>query len=391
MSALQSFVSSERTSSSASRNSAVLGVLLGVAAVVASCSSDAPATGDRVAPESSAQPTSSVAIEISTIDTTAPLVPTAAGTETTTRTAPSVGLYALTGLSAPDEESLLRPAIAAKIDNVEAARPQAGLVQADLVYEEIVEGGLTRLLAIFHSTSAPVVGPIRSARSTDVPLLTPLREPLFAWSGANEAFAAFIRSFAIRDVGVEAEPGAYERLPDRSPPSDLMTSTDALYALISLGEDLAPKLILEHLMPGELPRSGEAVDSVAIDYGATTVTHRWEAELGGWVRFQNESRHVDIVGDAIAPEKRHRPVRHLQGLRSGRQRGRGRACRGVEGLWVGLVPAKWSGDNGLVDQVECDDCGPILRCDRRADGLCGRADVDTSGSRRHRFASLIGS
>lgn len=302
MSALQSFVSSERTSSLASRNSAVLGALLGVVAVLTSCSSDAPAIADRVATESSVQPRTSVAVEIPTIDTTAPLVPTAAGTATTTRTAPSVGLYALTGLPAPDEESLFRPAIAAKIDNVEAARPQAGLVQADLVYEEIVEGGLTRLLAIFHSTSAPVLGPIRSARSTDVPLLTPLREPLFAWSGANEPFSAFIRSFAIRDVGVEAAPGAYERLPDRSPPSDLMTSTDALYALISLGEDLAPKLILEHLMPGELPRTGEAVDSVAIDYGATTVTHRWDAELGGWVRFQNGSRHGDVVGDAIAPE-----------------------------------------------------------------------------------------
>jgi hypothetical protein len=57
---------------------------------------------------------------------------------------------------------------------------------------------------------------VRSARSTDVPLLTPLREPLFAWSGANSAFAALIRSVAIRDVGFEVAPDAYVRADDRS-------------------------------------------------------------------------------------------------------------------------------------------------------------------------------
>ena len=71
-----------------------------------------------------------------------------------------------------------------KIDNHRDARPHAGLNQADVVYEEIVEG-ITRFFAIFHSTDADPIGPIRSARTTDVDLLNQLNRPLFAWSGGN--------------------------------------------------------------------------------------------------------------------------------------------------------------------------------------------------------------
>ena len=69
-------------------------------------------------------------------------------------------------------EDTIRPALAFKIDNVGAARPQSGINQADVVYEELVEAGLTRLIAIFQTESPSVVGPIRSARTSDPILIS---------------------------------------------------------------------------------------------------------------------------------------------------------------------------------------------------------------------------
>ncbi len=82
-----------------------------------------------------------------------------------------------------DPAALARPVLAVKIDNVAEAHPQSGINQADVVYEELVENSSTRLMALFQSTDAAPIGPVRSARPTDVLVFTPLNRPLFAWSG----------------------------------------------------------------------------------------------------------------------------------------------------------------------------------------------------------------
>ena len=101
--------------------------------------------------------------------------------ETTTTTIPVV-VNPLTGAPAADESILNRPALVVKIDNHPRARPQWGLNQADLVFEENVEQ-LTRFAAVFHSQGSDPVGPIRSGRQQDIDLLGSLNHPLFAWSG----------------------------------------------------------------------------------------------------------------------------------------------------------------------------------------------------------------
>jgi len=275
--------------------------LAAIALVLASCSSggDGESATDTTAQLESTTTTADV--EVPTVSSTAAVGALDASATTEPVVAP-LGLFPLTGVPVVDSDVVARPVIAAKIDNVEAARPQAGLVQADVVYEEIVEGGLTRLLALFHSQDADLVGPIRSARSTDVPLLTPLREPIFAWSGANSEFAALIRSVAIRDIGFEAQPGAYVRSPDRSAPSDLMTSTGDLYDIVELDGDFRPNSILSYFVPGADFDGGAEALGVEVDYGATTVVHEWDEAVGGWVRTQNGSPHVDAVDEPIAPE-----------------------------------------------------------------------------------------
>lgn len=85
-----------------------------------------------------------------------------------------------------DEEVLAEPLLLVKVPNTPPARPQAGLDAADIVFEEKVEGGATRFMAVFHSQLAEVVGPIRSARPVDTELLGGYGPSVFAYSGARQ-------------------------------------------------------------------------------------------------------------------------------------------------------------------------------------------------------------
>jgi hypothetical protein len=84
-----------------------------------------------------------------------------------------------------DEDVLDRPLLVVKIENSENARPQSGMDAADIVIEELVEGGITRFMVLFHSELPPVAGPVRSARPVDVDLLSGLGASGFAYSGAR--------------------------------------------------------------------------------------------------------------------------------------------------------------------------------------------------------------
>jgi len=81
--------------------------------------------------------------------------------------------------------TLERPLLIVKIENSENARPQSGMDAADIVIEELVEGGITRFMVMFHSELPDVAGPIRSARPVDVELLGGFGASGFAYSGAR--------------------------------------------------------------------------------------------------------------------------------------------------------------------------------------------------------------
>jgi hypothetical protein len=207
-----------------------------------------------------------------------------------------------TALNVADPAVLGRPALAVKIDNVEAARPQAGIVEADVVWEEMVEGGLSRFLAVYHSTDPSVVGPIRSARMTDIPLLMPLANPLFSWSGSNAGFANLLRTTAIVDVGVDAEPALYLRNGDRQAPSNLYATPVDLRALTPSTAQ-GPRPMFSFALNGEsLGDGAHTVSGVDVDFGSTEVTFRWSAPNAGWERTQNGTRHVDDQGEVVSPQ-----------------------------------------------------------------------------------------
>jgi len=204
----------------------------------------------------------------------------------------------LTGLpgAAPN-----RPALIVKIDNAPKARPQAGLNQADVVVEEMVEGGLTRFFAVFDSQDADPVGPVRSARSTDIAIATAMHRPLFSYSGANRVFEEQVQQAPLVNVGLRAAPDRYHRERGRPAPYNLFTSTAALYPLAP-ADSVPPPPMFAYRAVGEAPGgAGMAPVERANVRWATAVEWQWDAAVGGWWRSQAGGRHVDRAGRGVVP------------------------------------------------------------------------------------------
>ena len=223
---------------------------------------------------------------------------------TTTEAAPT---YPLTGMPIDDPAKASRPALVVKIDNAQprtgqGGRPQAGINSADVVYEEVVEGSVTRFASIFHSMDADPVGPVRSARTTDLLLMAPLNRPLFAWSGANAGVVEQVRRADIVDVGYDAATGAFNRRGDRRAPYNLFSSTQAIRAAAP-AEDRPPPQLFQYRGADEAPAGGREVGGIHINFGggpgSAPVDFEWDGS--GWARSQRGTEHVDAAGQRIAP------------------------------------------------------------------------------------------
>ena len=302
-----------RTGASAGRTHRLLSWATWLVALMllAACSSiTVPPETTEVEPAPAATPATTV-----TSPTTA--APTAGTTPTTTAapvtsvavSEPATAATAVapqftapfTGLPTPTEMS--RPAAVVKIDNHPRALPQWGLNHADVVYEELVEARLTRFAAIFHSTDADVVGPVRSARTGDFALLSNLNRPIFVNSGANDYTARALRrvdAIAIID-GAAIAKGVFERSPEKNAPHNLITDTARIYAA-GAAEGRTPPKYFRFRAEGEPLSRGTAASGVDVDYGQIKASYRWDAAAGGWARTQNGNDHTDFDGVRIAPE-----------------------------------------------------------------------------------------
>ncbi len=158
-----------------------------------------------------------------TTSTTSPTTTSTSSTTTSTTTptlAPGIA-PTINGLDAADDLDDRR-VIGVKIDNHPAARPQTGLNGADVVYEILVEGGLTRFIALFHQSDGSKVGPVRSLRPTDVEVMTPLGGPLQISGAANWVYA-YAAKF---DMKLLIEDGTTtQRDSERSAPHNLYGDT----------------------------------------------------------------------------------------------------------------------------------------------------------------------
>src|ERR1051326_1607742 len=118
----------------------------------------------------------------------------------------------LTGLIAGDPSVLKRCVLAIKVENSTAARPQSGLQAADVVYEEIAEGGITRFIAMYQSNGSNNVGPVRSARLVD-PNILKLYNAVLVYSGAHPVVQAAVQHSGIPLIEYGSYPSAFRRQP----------------------------------------------------------------------------------------------------------------------------------------------------------------------------------
>ncbi len=206
---------------------------------------------------------------------------TATSTTTTTQAIP---LAPLTGLPDPGGAALKRPALTVKIENTPEALPQWGIDQADVVYEEIVNGGITRLAAIFNSQAPAKIGPVRSVRPTDTQVVWPLGG-IFAFSGgAPYAIASIdtVPGLKLVDEDVADETNAMFRDPDLYAPHNLFGVGPALFAIG--GTPVPPPALFTYRSAGERVK-GAKVASVVVPFPSIyPVTWTWDATSQSWDR-----------------------------------------------------------------------------------------------------------
>jgi len=231
---------------------------------------------------------------------------TAAAPEETTTTAAPVPVFPLRGIPMDDPVKAHRPALVVKIDNVDQyARPQAGINQADIVFEEKIEGPISRFAAVYHSTDADDLGPVRSGRSTDVAIVSTLNRPLYSFSGANEVFIKQLRAAPLIDIGYDVKPKSYDRRKGRPAPDDVFTTTQRLWELTP-PDAVAPGPQFTYRDADDpYPEGSVDVSSFGYDFGlgpvGQPVTFEWDAAQGGWARSQKGTPHVDAAGVRITP------------------------------------------------------------------------------------------
>lgn len=193
----------------------------------------------------------------------------------------------LTGTPAPNGSVANRSALAVKIDNYPTARPQSGLTAADVVFEEPVEGGITRYVAVFQCHGTHFVGPVRSARNIDIGILGQLGHPLLVHVGGIQPVIDNIVASPIEDfelgnytTSVVQHPGG------RVAPYDTYTSTTAVWQMRSTA-NVPPQALFSY---SPTVPAGTPAHSVSIPFSIySPVVWKYDTKTRRYLRYYASS------------------------------------------------------------------------------------------------------
>ncbi len=189
-----------------------------------------------------------------------------------------------------------------KIDDTKMAHPQIGLEDADVVYIEQVEGGLTRLAAVFSSTIPARIGPVRSARISDIDIMSQYGRVAFAYSGAQRKLLPVISAANLEDLGAQHESSKiYTTDPNRIQP----------YAMVLRADLLMQKIVDENLRVdsaksvgfvfGDNPEGGVPTQEVVINWPAATYIAEWSESESRWHLTHNGKLNLADSGVVLGP------------------------------------------------------------------------------------------
>ena len=189
-----------------------------------------------------------------------------------------------------------------KIDDTTAARPQIGIDRADIVYIEQVEGGLTRLAAVFSSEIPTLIGPIRSARISDIEILAQYGRVVFAYSGAQSKLLPVIGAANLNDYGAQRQsPTIYTRDESRTAPTNMVLRADLLLEKVrSDGREIATSRSVGWEF-GNLPDGGISIIDAKLSWPAASYELKWSAEEERWLVFNNGIPNMSASGIQHGP------------------------------------------------------------------------------------------
>lgn len=190
------------------------------------------------------------------------------------------------------------PVYAVKIDNTAHAHPQAGLSKADVVYVEQVEGGVTRLAAIYSSSYPTYVGPVRSARITDVDLLRQYGTVGLIYSGSQDRLAGPLGRAALHLVSFDQDHTGYTRSRSRTRPYDVIGTFDRLRK--RAGRVSTPP-VMGYTFGPVAGAPGRPAKSFSASYPAARVSGVWSAKQKRWLVSMDGRPDMAAEGGQLGP------------------------------------------------------------------------------------------
>ncbi len=213
-------------------------------------------------------------------------------------------IWPLTGLPAPDGQTPVDTrVVSVKIENSPSARPQSGIQSADVVYESITEGGITRFNCLFHSTDpGELVGPVRSARLSDVSIV-PQYKALFVFSGANSQVNKRIRDAGLENLSEDAGvTNGYTRVTFKPAPHNLFMSLSKMREEGTRRGYDETQTILPLAFVRGASQDTPQVSKITVPFSpANTAVWTYDADKDAYLRVNNGKVHTDrSTGEQIS-------------------------------------------------------------------------------------------
>lgn len=205
--------------------------------------------------------------------------------------APVVDVATAAALTGEEVEagSLSRPALAGKLDNHPLARPQVGLDEADIVFEELVEGGMTRYLAVWHSKLPAEIGPVRSVRPMDPEIVSPFGG-VFAYSGGQVRFVQMMQAAPVYNAihgQADTESTFYRTDSKVSPHNVLVKATELVAQHLNLPAPTPQFEYAPSLEQTTAAVEGNAVAAMTTRFsGFSSPSWEWDGTQNKFLRFQ---------------------------------------------------------------------------------------------------------